>query len=72
MTGKRKYQFALEIDHMSECIIQYREPYTPGEEGLQDHKIMEAIYRSAKEKKVINLAKVDRKDVFRGTKPKWE
>ena len=40
-------QFALEMDHFSECILQNKTPYTPGEEGLQVHKIMEAIYEAA-------------------------
>ena len=36
-------QFALELDHMSQCITHDLQPFTPGEEGLQDQKIMEAI-----------------------------
>ena len=42
-----KDQFALELDHFAECVKQNLNPYTPGEEGLQDHLIMEAIYKSA-------------------------
>ncbi len=42
-----KNQFALEMDHMAECVMQNKTPYTPGEEGLQDQRIMEAIYESA-------------------------
>jgi predicted dehydrogenase len=41
-------QFAQEIDHMSLCVIENRKPHTPGEEGLQDQRIIEAIYQSAK------------------------
>ena len=41
-------QFAAEIDHMAECILEDREPRTPGEEGLRDQLLMEAIYRSAR------------------------
>lgn len=67
---EEKNQFALEIDHMSQCILNNQTPYTPGEEGLQDHKIMEAIYRSAKERKVVTLDKVTKLDAFRGTPPK--
>ena len=40
-------QFAREIDHFAACILEGRTPDTPGEEGLRDHVIMEAIYRSA-------------------------
>lgn len=65
-------QFALEMDHFSECLLYNREPYTPGEEGLQDHKLMDAIYRSAKEKKVIMLERITKTDAFRGTPPKAE
>lgn len=67
-----KNQFALEMDHMSLCVLNNQTPYTPGEEGLQDHKIMEAIYRSARERKVITLDKIATLDTFRGTLPKAE
>lgn len=43
-----KNQFALEIDHFSRCIQENLKPHTPGEEGLQDQILMEAIYRSAR------------------------
>jgi predicted dehydrogenase len=65
-----KQQFALEMDHMSECVRQNKTPYTPGEEGLQDQRIMEAIYQSAKENKPVKLtAGVGKMDAFRGTPP---
>ena len=64
-----KDQFALEMDHFSECIQNNQTPYTPGEEGLQDQKIMEAIYQSAKEDKRIDLERTDKIDAFRGTPP---
>lgn len=67
-----KNQFALEIDHMSLCVLKNERPFTPGEEGLQDHKLMEAIYQSAKEGKTINLQKNAKQDSFRGTPPKEE
>ena len=51
-----KDQFALEMDHFCECILQNKEPKTPGEEGLQDHRIMEAIYEAARTGKVVSLA----------------
>ncbi|WP_336486441.1 Gfo/Idh/MocA family oxidoreductase [Methylobacterium nigriterrae] len=43
----RKNQFALEIDHFARCVLEDRRPRTPGEEGLQDHVLMEAIYEAA-------------------------
>ena len=67
-----KDQFALEMDHMAECVRQNKTPYTPGEEGLQDQRIMEAIYRSAKENKPIKLAGASKLDAFRGTPPQEE
>jgi predicted dehydrogenase len=49
-------QFMLEIDHMSQCVRQDRQPHTPGEESLQDQRIIEAIYASAQGGKVVRLA----------------
>jgi len=53
--GPRSTQFAGQLDHFSECIVQNKEPIVSGEEGLRDMKIVEAIYRSAREKKRIVL-----------------
>ena len=46
-TWSPKNQFAVEMDAFAEAIAAGREPHTPGEEGLQDMKIMAAIYESA-------------------------
>lgn len=62
-------QFALEIDHFSACIEEDRQPFTPGEEGLQDQRLMAAIYRSAREGRPVKLEKVEGKDAFRGSPP---
>lgn len=62
-------QFALEIDHFSACIEEDREPFTPGEEGLQDQRLMAAIYQSAREGRPIKLEKIEKKDAFRGSPP---
>ncbi len=43
-----KNQFALELDRFVECVRSGWVPRTPGEEGLQDQLIMEAIYAAAK------------------------
>ncbi|WP_461077225.1 Gfo/Idh/MocA family protein [Spirosoma flavus] len=64
-----KDHFATEMDHFSDCILADKTPYTPGEEGLQDQKIMEAIYQSAREGRPVKLAPVDKKDAFRGSEP---
>ena len=63
---KPKNQFAAEIDHMAECILHDRRPRTPGEEGVQDHVLMEAIYESARTGAPVTLPKVDGFDAFRG------
>lgn len=69
-----KDQFALEMDHMAECILDDKRPYTPGEEGLQDQRIMEAIYESAASGKPVKIATpgagAGKLDLFRGDAPK--
>ena len=47
--------FAAEMDHMSQCVMQNKEPLTPGEEGLRDLKIMMAIYEAARTGKTVKL-----------------
>jgi len=47
--------FALEMDHMSSCVMEDKEPLTPGEEGLRDLKIMMAIYEAARVEKTVKL-----------------
>ncbi|QKZ13766.1 Gfo/Idh/MocA family protein [Spirosoma sp. KUDC1026] len=64
-----KDQFATEMDHFSDCVQQDKKPFTPGEEGLQDQKIMEAIYQSAQEKRPVSLPTVTKIDAFRGPEP---
>ena len=63
-------QFALELDHMAQCIQEDKKPYTPGEEGLQDMRIMAAIYEAAATGKPVMLQKSNTIDAFRGTDPK--
>jgi predicted dehydrogenase len=48
--------FQLEMDHFSECIQTNKEPLTPGEDGLKDMRIVEAIYQSGREGKAIKFA----------------
>ncbi|MEZ4736491.1 MAG: Gfo/Idh/MocA family oxidoreductase [Caldilineaceae bacterium] len=36
-------QFAAEIDHFSECILNDTDPRTPGEEGLADMRVILAV-----------------------------
>lgn len=52
---EEKNQFALEIDHLSECVMQNKTIQTPGEEGLQDVKLMRLIYEAARTGKTIKV-----------------
>jgi predicted dehydrogenase len=47
--------FALEMDHMSDCVMNNKEPLTPGEEGLRDLTIMKAIYEAARTRQMVKL-----------------
>ena len=47
--------FALEMDHMSECVMENKEPLTPGEEGLRDLRLMMAIYEAAKSGQTVKV-----------------
>lgn len=42
-------QFAKQMDYFSDCILKDKVPYTPGEEGMRDMLICDAITRSARE-----------------------
>ena len=64
-----KNQFALEMDHFAECIATGVRPYTPGEEGLQDLRIMKAIYAACASGQSVKLDGGHGLDQFRGTMP---
>ncbi|MBB3910964.1 Gfo/Idh/MocA family protein [Sphingomonas desiccabilis] len=53
--GPGKTQFAGQLDHLVQCVRTGREPIVSGEEGLRDMRIVEAIYRSAREGRTIRL-----------------
>ena len=53
-TGKRD-QFAPELLYFSDCILEDRTPEPSGREGLQDVRIVEALYKSAETGKVIAI-----------------
>ena len=67
-----KNQFAVEMDHFATRIRANQEPRTPGEEGVQDHKIMEAIYRAAAGGTVVKLPAASGLDSTRGPMPEQE
>jgi predicted dehydrogenase len=49
-------QFAAEMDHFSEAVQAGREPTISGAMGLQDVRIIEAIYRSAASGQPVDLS----------------
>ena len=51
-----KDQVAEEMDHMAVCVQKNLKPHTPGEEGLQDQRITDAIYESARTGKPVKVA----------------
>jgi glucose-fructose oxidoreductase len=52
--GKRD-QFAPELLYFSDCILNDRKPEPSGEEGLQDVRIIQTLYRSAKTGRSIRI-----------------
>lgn len=63
-------QFGLEFDHFAQCIRSGKVPWTPGEEGVADHIVMDAIYESARTGQVVKLKGAKKKDATRGTPPR--
>jgi glucose-fructose oxidoreductase len=51
----RRTQFAAQLDHLAESVAAGKEPLTAGEEGLADLRVMEAIYRSMRERRHVSL-----------------
>jgi predicted dehydrogenase len=47
--------FAAEMDHFADCIQNNKPVLTPGEEGLQDLKIITAAYQSAQENRPVKI-----------------
>jgi predicted dehydrogenase len=52
--GKRD-QFAPELLYFSDCVLKDRQPEPSGEEGLQDVRIVEALYESAETGKAVSI-----------------
>lgn len=61
-----KNQFAVEMDHFSERIRAGKEARTPGSEGVQDHRVLDAIYHAAAAGGVVKLPAVSQLDSTRG------
>ena len=52
--GKRD-QFAPQLLYFSDCILNNREPEPSGEEGMQDVRIVQALYKSARTGKAVPI-----------------
>jgi glucose-fructose oxidoreductase len=59
--GRKRDQFASELIYFSDCILNDREPEPSGEEGLQDVRIIQALYQSAETGHVIKIRPNERR-----------
>jgi predicted dehydrogenase len=48
-------QFAPELLYFSDCILRNREPEPSGSEGLQDVRIVQALYKSARTGRAVSI-----------------
>jgi glucose-fructose oxidoreductase len=55
-------QFAGEIAYFSTCVLEDKAPEPSGVEGLQDVRIVEAIYRSGRDGRPVTLPRLARVD----------
>jgi glucose-fructose oxidoreductase len=62
-------QLADELRYFSHCILADRAPEPSGLEGVQDVRIVEAIYRSARDGRPVTLPRVARTDALAGPPP---
>jgi glucose-fructose oxidoreductase len=53
-------QFAAELSYFSTCVLQDRPPEPSGIEGLQDVRLVEAIYRSSRDGRPVTLPRLAR------------
>jgi len=54
---EEKNHFAGEMDHFSECVLDGKDPRTPGEEGLADVRVIAAIEEAWKTGKAVAVSK---------------
>jgi len=48
-------QFAAEMDDFADCILNNRPSRVPGEEGLRDLRVVEAVYQSITTGRAVTL-----------------
>ena len=58
--GKKSDQFAAELLYFSDCVRNDIEPEPSGEEGLQDVRIVQALYESADTGKAVQIPPFER------------
>lgn len=51
----KRDQFAPQLLYFSDCILNNREPEPSGEEGMQDVRIVQALYTSARTRKAVAI-----------------
>lgn len=61
--------FAAELAYFSTCILQDRAPEPSGIEGLQDVRLVEAIYRSARDGRPVTLPRLARPEAMPTAEP---
>jgi predicted dehydrogenase len=59
-TGKHD-QFGPELVYFSDCILNDREPEPSGEEGLQDVRIVEGLYESARRGRPVRMPRFEKR-----------
>lgn len=56
---RKRDQFAAELIHFSDCVLQGRSPEPGGLEGLADVRVIEALYRSAEQQRPVSIEPVE-------------
>jgi predicted dehydrogenase len=64
-----KSQFAIEMDAFAQVIRADAVPLMPGEEGLQDMRLIAAIYEAAASGNAVRFAAAEKADSTRGPPP---
>ena len=55
----KRDQFAPELLYFSDCVLKNREPEPSGTEGLQDVRIVQALYASARTGKAVTVPPIE-------------
>jgi glucose-fructose oxidoreductase len=58
-TFPKRDQFAPELLYFSDCVLRGRTPEPDGREGLADVRVIEALYRSAREGRPVALREIE-------------